>query len=168
MRAFIQMLSIAWVAVTISLAHGGTFKWIDSQGRTHYGDTPPQSVKAKPVDTGECQTAGCQRELEQRRQETVAAYRELEAWLDRRAERRASVPSSQTIVYRQVYTPGFYTKIDEPWLARPMRGHQPHRHAVAAHHGKGGRGLTRAGARAHGTTRVPVRAPTLERLAVRK
>jgi len=37
------------LALTSQLALAQPFKWIDAQGRTHYGDRPPTDVKARPV-----------------------------------------------------------------------------------------------------------------------
>ncbi|WP_260523761.1 DUF4124 domain-containing protein [Marinobacter arenosus] len=30
-------------------AHAGVYKWVDAQGRTHFGDRPPSEVKSKQV-----------------------------------------------------------------------------------------------------------------------
>ena len=37
------------LALTSQLAVAQPYKWIDAQGRTHYGDRPPADAKARPV-----------------------------------------------------------------------------------------------------------------------
>ena len=36
-------------ALASSLAGAQPYKWVDAQGRTHYGDRPPAEAKARPV-----------------------------------------------------------------------------------------------------------------------
>ena len=36
-------------ALASQLAGAQPFKWVDAQGRTHYGDRPPAEAKARPV-----------------------------------------------------------------------------------------------------------------------
>lgn len=44
---FIRALFL--LALTSQLALAQPYKWIDAQGRTHYGDRPPADAKARPV-----------------------------------------------------------------------------------------------------------------------
>ncbi|MDP1654201.1 MAG: glutaredoxin family protein [Rhodocyclaceae bacterium] len=37
------------LALTSQVAVAQPYKWIDAQGRTHYGDRPPAEAKARPV-----------------------------------------------------------------------------------------------------------------------
>lgn len=47
MRATAVLLLLALLAP--SLAHAEVWKWTDSEGQTHYGDSPPSGVKASRV-----------------------------------------------------------------------------------------------------------------------
>lgn len=42
------LLSLA-CALASQLAGAQPYKWVDAQGRTHYGDRPPAEAKARPV-----------------------------------------------------------------------------------------------------------------------
>ena len=110
------------------------YKWTDADG-THYGDRPPNpgpTVERLVID--ECTTDACARELERRREDTQAAYRELQAWLDRRAAERAAAQQSARIEYRPVpvYIPGPltvfpYTPVVTPGHHHRLRAHKVHR-----------------------------------------
>lgn len=39
------------IAVAVSASAATFYKWVDAQGTTHYGDSPPRGVNAKPVHT---------------------------------------------------------------------------------------------------------------------
>ena len=129
-------LSGILVALNTAVA-GDLYKWSDAHG-THYADTPPQvgrSLQRLQVD--ECADAACERELEHRRRDTMAAYRELEAWLDRRAAQRTLERKAARIEYRSVVLPGPVTvlghlpRVDTGRLRRhahrrlPDRPHRP-------------------------------------------
>ena len=40
---------VAALALAALLAHAQVFKWVDEKGRTHYGERPPDGVKANEV-----------------------------------------------------------------------------------------------------------------------
>jgi glutaredoxin len=46
-----RTLSIAFLAIACQPAFAQAYKWVDAQGRTHYGDRPPVDARAKPVAT---------------------------------------------------------------------------------------------------------------------
>ena len=46
-----RRLAFAAVAMAAAFAVGATvFQWVDDKGVTHYGDAPPEGVKARPVE----------------------------------------------------------------------------------------------------------------------
>ncbi|MDH3640226.1 MAG: DUF4124 domain-containing protein [Gammaproteobacteria bacterium] len=118
------------------------YKWSDADG-THYGDIPPEPGQAaQRLVIDECTTAACAHELERRREDTVAAYRELEAWLDRRAAQRAADREAARIVYRPVpvYIPGSLTVIaDTPLIGAGHRQLKAHRNRHLGRHRRSGR-----------------------------
>ena len=43
-----------------SLVQAGVYKWVDRNGKVHYGDTPPASARATPVDMTSAGPSGAQ------------------------------------------------------------------------------------------------------------
>ena len=41
-----------------SVAQAGVYKWVDRNGKVHYGDTPPANASATPVDMTSARTSG--------------------------------------------------------------------------------------------------------------
>lgn len=128
------------------------YKWTDGQ-RTYYGDAPPQTrAPVQRLSVDECADVDCERDLERRRQETLAAYRELEEWLDQRAAQRDRAQRRRPIEYRSLVIsgPGMV------WLSHWPAGN----HGPRLHGGPPRRGV-RAPARAGPAARPTVARETL-------
>jgi len=46
---FIAIVSGIAMATALGFAHAQAYKWVDKDGKTRYGDTPPPGVKAVPM-----------------------------------------------------------------------------------------------------------------------
>lgn len=49
MMFFSRALLAVFLLLACLAAHAQPYKWIDAQGRTHYGDRPPADARARPV-----------------------------------------------------------------------------------------------------------------------
>lgn len=87
-----KTLSTIVLAVLLSgpaPAAAQTYKWHDEFGRVNYGDTPPGSaIDAEAVGVPECLTEACLKDEERRFEEAQERNRELQDWIDKRADER--------------------------------------------------------------------------------
>lgn len=105
------MLMLALPAVVVA---GGVYKWVDEQGRTHYGDKPPAG-QAQSVDIDAAPAAAADQPAQQFEEQAVlkameedrAEKKEQRAEEDRvRAQRKASCDQA-TANLNHVRTAGY-------------------------------------------------------------
>ena len=88
------LIALALAALSVTYAHmvhaGGVYKWVDSNGKVHYGDRPPTASKSKSVDvappSGANTNALSEAERAERRRQLLHAF---EAERVERAKKRA-------------------------------------------------------------------------------
>lgn len=85
LHAFLLASILLGVALLAPLAHGEVYRWVDTQGRVHFGDKPPNkeaaesiAIKAQPKSATSAPTEEARRDKQQRL---------LRAWKEERLQR---------------------------------------------------------------------------------
>jgi|LNFM01.1.fsa_nt_gb hypothetical protein len=135
--SFLRPIALAAVMAIAAPASAQVYKWVDAQGRTHYGERPPEALDATklgiqlegndpPDKPPGCYTIQCQyermrqdrliREAEWRKEmETRARVAEAQ----RAAQQRANPPSQ--IPHEPIYAPIYRRGIVVPGQPRPVQ-----------------------------------------------
>lgn len=68
----VTAITAVLIAMAVPASAATFYKWVDSQGTTHYGDSPPQGVNAKPVHTYNSASSDQSEEIKQLDQRRAA------------------------------------------------------------------------------------------------
>lgn len=86
---FYRMLAIASLACLSLQVCAEVYQWTDAQGRVHFGDRPPQTVKAREMRIREPQ------KLNSDAQNSAARMKELDNFFRRRLEEREATEQQE-------------------------------------------------------------------------
>jgi len=109
-RSLLSLASLAVVVAVAGTAHAELFKWVDENGKTHYGDSVPERYqqKQKPLKLDKAPSQADRDEALQRVQKEKNAVNALKSQRDAKADATrgvarptAAAPANETACQRE-------------------------------------------------------------------